>query len=98
MATKEQREKNKKLRTLKKRLEILEEYYQDIEAKIRDRILNEDVDSYEITTDLGKNRTTRGKIGDMLRVQKEYKAEMEKLKYQIRKLENKEGNHVLIRF
>ena len=90
-------EKQKRIKELTERIEELSIYIKEIEEKLRTRV-SEDIDSYELSSDLGKKRTTRSRISDFIKMKREYEKEKLVLEDKLRYLQGRNPRHVLIRF
>lgn len=97
--SKEEKEakKQERIKELNERIEELNSFISEIEEKLRARV-SEDVDSYELASDLGKKRTTRGKVSDYIKMKKEYQKEKLALEDRLRYITGSNPRHVLIRF
>lgn len=67
--------KKEMIEECEERIDFLKESIKKVDEKLMTR-LDEDVDSYELSSDLGKTRTTRGKFTDYMKFKKGLKKEL----------------------
>jgi hypothetical protein len=81
---------------LKRRIKELKEKIKKIEDKVEGKILD-DVDSYELQSDLGRRRVDRVRIKDMMSVRDRYKQELAVLEDRLRRCKTG-AKQILMRF
>ena len=89
--------KKQKIEQLEERINELNTYIKEIEDKLRARV-SEDIDSYELSSDLGKQRGTRSRISDFLKMKRDYEKEKMRLEYLLRSIRGQNPKQMLIRF
>ena len=92
-----EKKRKERIKDTKERIGQLNMFINQIEAKLAARV-DEDVDSYELSSDLGKKRTTRSRIADFIKLKKEYQKEKNMLEYLLRDLEGKNPKRILVKF
>jgi hypothetical protein len=82
---------------LVKRIKDLKKKIKSIEDKV-DIKVSEDIDSYELQSDLGRRRIDKLKLKDLLNVRAEYRSELVLLEGQLQQIEAKGAKNILMRF
>lgn len=80
-----------------KRIKDLKKKIKSIEDKV-DIKVNEDIDSYELQSDLGRRRIDKLKLKELLNVRAEYRSELVLLEGQLQQIEAKGAKNILMRF
>lgn len=81
---------------LKRRITVLKEKIEKIEDKIDSKILD-DVNSYELQSDIGKRQIDRISLKDMMSIRDKYKQELSILEDRLARCKSKGAKQILFK-
>ena len=82
---------------LKKRIKEIQKMLANIEEKIGQKI-NEDIDAYEVQSDLGRRRVDKMKLKELLEAKNEYRNELTILEDRLKQMLGHGAKNILMRF